>query len=88
MDDDRSVTVIIFRQPGANIICTVQRIRDQLSFLQAVMPKGIDFTIVLDRTTTIRASVRDVDVTLIICRFRSPRSRTSSTRASLLQSPS
>ena len=57
MDGTQSVTVIIFRQPGANIIQTVERIRSQLPFLQAVVPQGIDFTIVLDRTTTIRASV-------------------------------
>jgi multidrug efflux pump len=61
-----SVTVIIFRQPGANIIDTVARIRAQLPFLQAVMPQGVDFTIVLDRTTTIRASVHDVEATLMI----------------------
>jgi multidrug efflux pump len=61
-----SVTVIIFRQPGANIIDTVERIRTQLPFLRAVMPQGVDFTIVLDRTTTIRASVHDVEATLMI----------------------
>ena len=61
-----SVTVIIFRQPGANIIQTNQRIRDQLPFLQAVMPKGINTTIVLDRTTTIKASLHDVESSLIL----------------------
>jgi multidrug efflux pump len=61
-----SITVIIFRQPGANIIQTNQRIRAQLPFLQAVLPQGINATIVLDRTTTIRASVDDVERTLII----------------------
>ncbi len=66
MDGTKSVTVIIFRQPGANIIQTVERIRSQLPFLQAVLPQGIKFTIVLDRTTTIRASVHDVETTLII----------------------
>ncbi len=50
-----SVTVIIFRQPGANIIQTNNRIRAQLPFLQAVMPQGIKTTVVLDRTTTIQA---------------------------------
>ncbi len=59
-----SVTVIIFRQPGANIIETNQRIRAQLPFLKAVLPQGIDATIVLDRTTTIRASVTNVEQTL------------------------
>src|ERR1700733_2101158 len=61
-----SITVIIFRQPGANIIQTVERIRAQLPFLQAVLPQGINATIVLDRTTTIRASVSDVERTLVI----------------------
>jgi len=61
-----SVTVIIFRQPGANIIQTVNNIRTQLPFLKASIPQGIDTTIVLDRTTTIRASVDDVERTLVI----------------------
>ncbi|HZW93177.1 MAG TPA: efflux RND transporter permease subunit [Candidatus Eremiobacteraceae bacterium] len=61
-----SITVIIFRQPGANIIQTVERIRSQLPFLQAILPQGINATIVLDRTTTIRASVSDVERTLLI----------------------
>jgi multidrug efflux pump len=61
-----SITVIIFRQPGANIIQTVERVRSQLPFLQAILPQGITATIVLDRTTTIRASVDDVERTLLI----------------------
>jgi len=65
-DGVKSVTVLIFRQPGANIIDTVGRIRAQLPFLQAVLPQGIRFTIVLDRTTTIRASVHDVETTLVV----------------------
>ena len=64
-DGTRAVTIIIFRQPGANIIQTVDSIRAQLPFLQAVLPQGIDTTIVLDRTTTIRASVRNVEETLL-----------------------
>jgi multidrug efflux pump len=61
-----SVSMIIFRQPGANIIQTVDNIRTQLPFLKASIPQGIDTTIVLDRTTTIRASVNDVERTLLI----------------------
>jgi multidrug efflux pump len=61
-----SITIIIFRQPGANIIQTVDRIRSQLPFLHAILPQGIKSTIVLDRTTTIRASVDDVERTLLI----------------------
>jgi multidrug efflux pump len=60
-----SVTVIIFRQPGANIIQTNNRIRAQLPFLAAVMPQGMKTTIVLDRTTTIKASLHDVESSLI-----------------------
>jgi multidrug efflux pump len=63
-DGVRSVSVIIFRQPGANIIDTVDRIKAQLPFLEAVLPQGIKTTLVMDRTTTIRASVRDVERTL------------------------
>jgi multidrug efflux pump len=66
LNGKRAVTVIIFRQPGANIINTVDRIRAQLPFIQATIPLGIDTTIVLDRTTTIRASVSDVERTLLI----------------------
>jgi multidrug efflux pump len=61
-----AVLVIIFRQPGANIINTVDRIHAQLPILQASIPLGIDTTVVLDRTTTIRASVSDVERTLLI----------------------
>jgi len=66
LNGKRSVTVIIFRQPGANIIGTVDRIRAQLPFIQASIPLGIETTIVLDRTITIRASVSDVERTLLI----------------------
>jgi multidrug efflux pump len=66
LNGKRAVTVIIFRQPGANIINTVDRVRAQLPIIQASIPLGIDTTIVLDRTTTIRASVSDVERTLII----------------------
>ena len=61
-----SVTVIIYRQPGANIIATVDRISAQMPFLEAILPQGIKTNIVLDRTTTIRASVDDVERTLVI----------------------
>ena len=66
LNGKRSVTVIIFRQPGANIIDTVDRVRAQLPYIQASIPLGIETTIVLDRTTTIRASVSDVERTLLI----------------------
>ena len=60
------VLLIVFRQPGANIIDTVDRIRDAIPSLKASIPAAMDFTIVLDRTTTIRASVSDVERTLAI----------------------
>ncbi len=64
-DGKRAVSVTIFRQPGANIIQTVERIKAQLPFLEAVLPQGITTTIILDRTTTIRASVNTVYKALI-----------------------
>jgi multidrug efflux pump len=61
-----AVMMIIFRQPGANIIQTNDNIRSELPFLKAAIPQGIETTIVLDRTTTIKASVKDVERTLLI----------------------
>jgi multidrug efflux pump len=58
--------VIIFRQPGANIIDTVDSVRAALPQLKASIQSAIDLTVVMDQTTTIRASVRDVERTLII----------------------
>jgi len=65
LDGVPSITVIIFRQPGANIIETNDRIKAELPSIQASIPQGIKVTLVLDRTTTIRASVNDVEVSLI-----------------------
>src|SRR5215469_4984757 len=65
LDGTRAVTAIVFRQPGANIIDTNDRIQAQLPFLEAVLPQGIKTTVVMDRTVTIRASVRNVETTLI-----------------------
>ncbi len=61
-----SVSVIIFRQPNANIIGTIERIKAELPFLQAVIPQGIQLRITMDRTTTIRASLENVEETLAI----------------------
>jgi multidrug efflux pump len=61
-----SITIMIFRQPGANIIDTVDRVRAELPSIEASIPQGIKTTIVVDRTTTIRASVFDVESTLIL----------------------
>ena len=61
-----AIPLIIFRQPGANIINTVDHIKEALPSLKASMPAGVNFDVVLDRTTTIRASVRDIERTLLI----------------------
>ena len=61
-----SVLVIIFRQPGANIIDTVDRIRAALPQLEASIPHSIDVRVAMDQTVTIRASVHDVEITLLI----------------------
>ncbi|HKD13813.1 MAG TPA: multidrug efflux RND transporter permease subunit [Candidatus Angelobacter sp.] len=61
-----AVLMIIFRQPGANIIDAVDRVRTLLPQLQASIPASIKLDIVLDRTITIRASVLDTQVTLMI----------------------
>ncbi len=61
-----SVLLIIRRQPGANIIETVDRIRALLPHLRAEIPRAIDLTVVMDRTPTIRASLREVERTLLI----------------------
>ncbi|MBL8666292.1 MAG: efflux RND transporter permease subunit [Rhodospirillales bacterium] len=61
-----SVLVVIYRQPGANIIDTVDRIRALLPQLQLEIPRDIDITIASDRTNTIRASLRAVETTLVI----------------------
>ncbi|MGA3171613.1 MAG: efflux RND transporter permease subunit [Chthoniobacteraceae bacterium] len=66
LNGQRAVTIIITRQPGANIIQTVDRLRAALDSIKASIPLGIDVTVVLDRTTTIRASVDDVELTLMI----------------------
>jgi multidrug efflux pump len=60
------VLIIIFRQPGANIIDTVDRIRAAIPALKASIPTAIDTEVVMDRTLTIRASVHDVERNLII----------------------
>ena len=58
--------VIIFRQPGANIIDTVDSVRAALPQLKASIPSAVNLTVVMDQTTTIRASVNEVERTLVI----------------------
>ena len=61
-----AVLLIIFKQPGANVIQTVDHIRSLLPQLHADIPAAIKMTVAMDRTTTIRASLHDVEITLII----------------------
>jgi multidrug efflux pump len=62
----RAVLIVMYRQPGANIIETVDRVMELLPSLRASIPPTIDLDVVLDRTTTIRASFRHVQVTLLL----------------------
>jgi multidrug efflux pump len=64
-----AVSLIINRQPGENIIATVDRIKEMLPQLKAQVPAGIDITVTLDRTRTIRASLHDVQFTLVLSVF-------------------
>jgi multidrug efflux pump len=61
-----SVLVTVNRQPGANIIDTVDHIREALPQLKAAIPQAINLTVTQDQTVTIRASVHDVEITLLI----------------------
>ncbi len=60
------VLIIVFRQPGANIIETVDRVRALMPFLQSSISPAIKLSIAMDRTVTVRASVKDIETTLII----------------------
>jgi multidrug efflux pump len=61
-----SVLVILFRQPGANIISTIDSVKAELPHLQAAMPADVQVTIGIDRSTTIRQSLHDTELTLMI----------------------
>jgi multidrug efflux pump len=61
-----AIVVDVQRQPGANVIETVERVRAELPRLRRAMPAGAKLTIVNDRTTTIRASIHDVQFTLML----------------------
>jgi multidrug efflux pump len=65
-DGEPSVQLIIYRQPGANILETVERVKDLLPRLRATIPDAIDMEVVMERTTTIRASLREVERALAI----------------------
>ena len=61
-----AVLVIIYRQPGANIIDVVNRITAELPRLRASIPRAIDLSVAMERTSTIRASLREAERTLLI----------------------
>ena len=61
-----AVILVLFRQPGANIIETVDRVRALLPRLEASIPRAIDLRVMIDRSVSIRASIRDVEITLLI----------------------
>ncbi len=62
----QSILLVVFKQPGANVIQTVDSIRKALPKLQASIPPSISIHVLLDRTQTISASVQDVKLTLLI----------------------
>jgi HAE1 family hydrophobic/amphiphilic exporter-1 len=62
----RGIFLVVFKQPGANVIDTVDRIKAELPRLRAAMPRAVHVDILSDRTQTIRASVDDVQFTLLI----------------------
>ena len=66
MNSTSALIVNVQRQPGANVVDVVDRIHELLPELQASMPAGVDVTILTDRTTTIRASVADVEFELVL----------------------
>ena len=65
-EDQPGVNLVISRQPGANIVDTVDRIQAALPGLQALLPASVDIKVLTDRTQTIRASLHEVELTLLI----------------------
>ena len=62
----RGIQLLIYKQPGANVIETVQKIREALPALRAAIPPSVRINTVMDRTRTIQASVEDVQFTLLL----------------------
>ncbi len=65
-DGTPSIVVLLFRQPGANILDTVDQVKAALPELEAALPSDVQVTIANDRTTTIRAALHDTEVTLLL----------------------
>src|SRR6202044_2389215 len=66
MNSTQALFMNVQRQPGANVVDTVDRIKALMPTLRAAMPAGVDLTVLTDRTTTIRASVADVEFELAL----------------------
>jgi multidrug efflux pump len=66
---ERAIILNVQRQPGANVIQTADRVKALLPQLKATLSQGIDMSILADRTETVRASVRDVQFTLLLTIF-------------------
>src|SRR5665213_1784318 len=64
-----AVLIILYRQPGANIIDTVDQVKQSLPQLKESISSAIDMSVTLDRSTTIRASLHDVEISLMISIF-------------------
>ncbi|MEO7207988.1 MAG: efflux RND transporter permease subunit [Steroidobacteraceae bacterium] len=62
----KAIELVVFKQPGANVIKTADRVKTALPQLETSMPAAVSLHIVADRTQTIRASVKDVEITLLI----------------------
>src|SRR4051812_25739802 len=65
-NNQQAVIIDIRRQPGANVVQTVQNIQKELPRLRRILPVGAKLTVVQDRTDTIRASIHDVQFTLVL----------------------
>ncbi len=61
-----AVMLVVFKQPGANVVETVDHVYASLPFLKATIPDAIDISVAMDRTITIRASLHDVELTLLV----------------------
>jgi len=68
-NDQRAIIVNVQRQPGANVIQVADRVKALLPLLEASLPQGIHVAILSDRTETVRASVKDVEFTLVLTIF-------------------
>ncbi len=64
--EQNAVMLLVFKQPGANVIATVDNIKSALAGMHSLIPPGIHLDTVIDRTQTIRAAVKDVEFTLLL----------------------